>query len=98
MDFRAMLMKKKTKQKKVVVEKTEWIEPLFDIEAQEKRDKQVDKQATPQAQLAVKDIKRSTVYINISIVQLTLQDKLSVNDIKGSNLYINICCLGDTKG
>ena len=47
MDFRAMLMKKKTKQKKVVVEKTEWIEPLFDIEAQEKRDKQVDKQATP---------------------------------------------------
>ena len=27
-------MKKKTKQKKIVVEKTEWIEPLFDVEAQ----------------------------------------------------------------
>ena len=30
MDFRAMLQKKKVKQKKIVVQKTEWIEPLFD--------------------------------------------------------------------
>ena len=53
MDFRAMLMKKKTKQKKIVVERTEWIEPLFDIEAQEKKDKQV----VLQAKLSVKNMK-----------------------------------------
>merc|ERR1719468_914143 len=53
MDFRAMLMKKKTKQKKIVVERTEWIEPLFDIEAQEKKDKQV----VLQAKLSVKNMR-----------------------------------------
>ena len=41
MDFRAMLMKKKVKQKKVVVQKMEWIEPLFDMECQQGKDKQV---------------------------------------------------------
>ena len=41
MDFRAMLMKKKVKQKKVIVQKMEWIEPLFDIECQQGKDKQV---------------------------------------------------------
>ena len=41
MDFRAMLMKKKVKQKKVVVQKIEWIEPLFDQECQQNKDKQV---------------------------------------------------------
>ena len=53
MDFRAMLMKKKTKQKKVVVERTEWIEPLFDIECQEKKDKEV----ILQAKLSVKGMR-----------------------------------------
>ena len=41
MDFRAMLMKKKVKQKKVVVTKMEWIEPLTDRECQQGKDKQV---------------------------------------------------------
>ena len=41
MDFRAMLQKKKVKQKKIVVQKMEWIEPLFDIECQQGKDKQV---------------------------------------------------------
>ena len=41
MDFRAMLMKKKVKQKKVVVTKMEWIEPLTDREVQQGKDKQV---------------------------------------------------------
>ena len=41
MDFRAMLMKKKVKQKKVIVKKMEWIEPLFDIECQENKDTQI---------------------------------------------------------
>ena len=41
MDFRAMLMKKKVKQKKIIVQKIEWIEPLFDIEAQENKDLQI---------------------------------------------------------
>ena len=41
MDFRAMLMKKKVKQKKIIVQKIEWIEPLFDIEAQENKDTQI---------------------------------------------------------
>ena len=41
MDFRAMLQKKKVKQKKIVVQKTEWIEPLFDMECQQGKDKQV---------------------------------------------------------
>ena len=43
MDFRAMLQKKKVKQKKIVVQKTEWIEPLFDQECQQGKDKQVNK-------------------------------------------------------
>ena len=38
---RAMLMKKKVKQKKVVVTKMEWIEPLVDRECQQGKDKQV---------------------------------------------------------
>ena len=41
MDFRAMLMKKKVKQKKVVVTKMEWIEPLVDRESQQGKDKQI---------------------------------------------------------
>ena len=41
MDFRAMLQKKKVKQKKVVVQKMEWIEPLVDLECQQGKDKQV---------------------------------------------------------
>ena len=36
-----MLMKKKVKQKKVVVTKMEWIEPLVDRECQQGKDKQV---------------------------------------------------------
>ena len=38
---RAMLQKKKVKQKKVVVQKMEWIEPLVDQECQQGKDKQV---------------------------------------------------------
>ena len=53
MDFRAMLMKKKVKQKKIVVQRTEWIEPLFDMEAQENKDKQV----IMTAKLSVKNMK-----------------------------------------
>ena len=53
MDFRAMLMKKKVKQKKVVVQKMEWIEPLFDIEAQENKDKQI----IMTAKLSVKNLR-----------------------------------------
>jgi hypothetical protein len=41
MDFRAMLMKKKVKQKKVTTTKMEWIEPLVDRECQQNKDKQV---------------------------------------------------------
>ena len=41
MDFRAMLQKKKVKQKKIVVQKMEWIEPLFDQECQQGKDTQV---------------------------------------------------------
>lgn len=36
-----MLQKKKVKQKKVVVQKMEWIEPLVDQECQQGKDKQV---------------------------------------------------------
>ena len=36
-----MLQKKKVKQKKVVVQKMEWIEPLVDMECQQGKDKQV---------------------------------------------------------
>ena len=41
MDFRAMLAKKKVKQKKIVVQKMEWIEPLFDQECQQGKTPQV---------------------------------------------------------
>ena len=53
MDFRAMLMKKKVKQKKIIVQKIEWIEPLFDIEAQENKDTQI----IMTAKLSVKGMK-----------------------------------------
>lgn len=41
MDFRAMLLKRKVKQKKVVVKQTEWIEKPVDVMAQERQDEQV---------------------------------------------------------
>ena len=41
MDFRAMLAKKKVKQKKIVVQKMEWIEPLVDQECQQGKTQQV---------------------------------------------------------
>lgn len=48
-----MLMKKKVKQKKVTVQKIEWIEPLFDMECQENKDHEV----VMTAKLSIKGMK-----------------------------------------
>ena len=64
MDFRAMLMKKKVKQKKIVVQRTEWIEPLFDIECQENRDDKV----VMSARLSVKGLKGKWYHRNETIM------------------------------
>ena len=64
MDFRAMLMKKKVKQKKIVVQRTEWIEPLFDIECQENRDDKV----AMSARLSVKGLKGKWYHRNETIM------------------------------
>jgi len=41
MDFRAMLLKRKIKQKKVVVKRIEWLEKPVDVMVQEKKDTRV---------------------------------------------------------
>ena len=55
MDFRAMLMKKKRKEKKVVVKKVEWIEPLVDQSV--KQGKCENNQVVMTAKLSVSGMK-----------------------------------------
>ena len=77
-----MLMKKKVKQKKVVVTKMEWIEPLVDRECQQGKDKQVAAETSWQC---------------LTVSQVVMTAKLSKGGYKGKWYQRNETIMLDIK-